>query len=790
VVFATLGESAEAAAKRVTGTVTVSHDNSTHQSVICGPVTDVEQTLSAARADGVLGTVLPFRSGFHTPMLAPYLDRFENAAATLEIRPWQAPVWSATTVAPYPDDADGIRTLYTRHLVEPVRFRPLVERLYERGVRAFVQVGAGQLASLVHDTLRGREHLTIAANAPRQTGIGQLVRVLAALWAEGAPVSDALLSAVRPPGSTVKLALGSELVSLGPNADRLLGKAGTAPAARTPFEPAGVAELVAEAQEAALAVVAAAHARTGGGSRVSGPPPAPRREQPSTVDEAPRKTTTHEMSLRTMPFLRDHAFFEIPPGWPDPYDGFPVVPATELVRQMAEFARESAPELVAAAVRDARFERWVAVEPPVMVTFEATRESADPATNAVTVTARGYARSTVDLAVTYPEPPVPWAAPTPVPGRTPLLTARQMYERRWMFHGPDYQAVTSIDTIGPDHVTGVLTTPDTPGGLLDAAGHLVGYWVLEEYDVDNRTFPVRVDALRFYSSAPTPGERIACHVRVDQLTATGVVAALQLVRPDGTVWAQADGWQLRRFSCDAATWAVDRAAGTALLARRHDEGWCWVGETWPDLASRELMARTYLTRDEWDAYERQPPQRRRHWLLGRIAVKDAVRAHVLDHGAQTCFAVELTTGNDDIGRPWVRGRFDRRLPELSVSLAHCGEVGVAIARPGGSVGIDVLEVVHRDEATIVAALGARERDLLDGEVAFSRFFAAKEAAGKALGTGLAGSPRSLVVTAVRNDELVVRAGGRDMTVRTADLTHGGRRYVVAWTQLPTELPER
>ena len=353
-----------------------------------------------------------------------------------------------------------------------------------------------------------------------------------------------------------------------------------------------------------------------------------------------------------------------------------------------------------------------------------------------------------------------------------------------MFPGPDYRGVTSIDTIGADHVTGVLTAPDTPGGLLDAAGHLVGYWVLEECDVDNRTFPVRLDALRLYSPAPPPGERITCHVRIGQVTDTAVIAALQLVRADGTVWAEADGWQLRRFACDPAIQAVDRNAGRALLARHHDEGWCWVGEAWPDLASRELIARTYLTRDEWEVYERQPPQRRRQWLLGRIAIKDAVRAHLV--ATEPLFAVELTTGNDDVGRPWVRGRFDRRLPELSVSLAHCGEVGVAIAVPGGPVGIDVLEVVDRDEATVTAALGVEERALMASTVDFSRFFAAKEAAGKALGTGLGGSPRSLVVTAVDDDEITVRAAGRDLTVRLTDLTHGGRRYVVAWTQLPNE----
>ena len=72
-----------------------------------------------------------------------------------------------------------------RHLVEPVRFRPVIEAMYDDGVRVFVQVGVGQLGSLIDDTLRGRDHLTVAANSPHRSGMDQLRRVVTALWVEG-----------------------------------------------------------------------------------------------------------------------------------------------------------------------------------------------------------------------------------------------------------------------------------------------------------------------------------------------------------------------------------------------------------------------------------------------------------------------------------------------------------------------------------------------------------------------------------------------------------------------------
>ena len=49
------------------------------------------------------------------------------------------------------------------HLVQPVRFRELIERLHADGVRVFVQVGYGKLVGFIDDTLSTRPHLAITA---------------------------------------------------------------------------------------------------------------------------------------------------------------------------------------------------------------------------------------------------------------------------------------------------------------------------------------------------------------------------------------------------------------------------------------------------------------------------------------------------------------------------------------------------------------------------------------------------------------------------------------------------
>ncbi len=197
-VFAALGCGAQQAGEAITGLdgVVVSHDNCPHQSIICGERSALTTSLERLQERGVTVRVLPFRSGFHSPMLAPYLSRILRTFDSLPVRAPICPIWSATTIDRYPDDPDRIRHLAARHLLEPVRFGPLIQRLYQAGTRVFIQVGTGSLPAFIADTLTGLPHLAITANTPRRSGLDQLRRIAAALWVEGwAPRFDQLPTA-------------------------------------------------------------------------------------------------------------------------------------------------------------------------------------------------------------------------------------------------------------------------------------------------------------------------------------------------------------------------------------------------------------------------------------------------------------------------------------------------------------------------------------------------------------------------------------------------------------------
>ncbi|HWJ98150.1 MAG TPA: acyltransferase domain-containing protein, partial [Acidimicrobiales bacterium] len=462
VVFVALGAGIDVAESLVDGLADayVSHDNCPHQSVICAPAASMAVAVERAKERKVLAQELPFRSGFHSPLFAPFVASMAEQFSGIPLTVADVPMWSATTVAPYPDDPAGITELSGRHLVEPVRFRELADALYADGVRAFVQVGTGSLLGFVDDTLRDEDILTISANTAKQTGVDQLRRVAAALWSVGhavdfAPLGHAVAtttpadrtsyaSTTESSSSPTKFAAssgGSQPLVLGSTLVRDLTPIDR-PVADGPSD-ADWAELdapgplidefrggLADASAAALDVLRAARdskrslaapiARTTPPLRTShvsapessfSPTKFDRGEGVVEPDEAgpSLKETVHHLSVAEQPFWLDHAFYEQPAGWPVVDDLFPLVPMTAIIEMLQHAAEDLVPGTVATRVEAIRAFKWLTVHPPTAVTVRATRDGdgPDPATGETTVKASidKHARATVVVAEGYPEPP-------------------------------------------------------------------------------------------------------------------------------------------------------------------------------------------------------------------------------------------------------------------------------------------------------------------------------------------------------------------------------------------------
>ncbi|MFT3695513.1 MAG: beta-ketoacyl synthase N-terminal-like domain-containing protein [Kofleriaceae bacterium] len=728
VVFAAVGcgaTGAEAALEGLTK-ISVSHDNCPHQSIICGIKASVTEALSRLAARGVLCQELPFKSGFHSPLLAEYLGLHRKHLSELQLQKPRIPLWSATTTTRYPDDTPAIRTLAIRHLVEPVRFRELIDHLYADGVRAFIQLGVGSISSFVEDTLRGKDHLAIAAAGAKHTGLSQLARIEAALWVEGYTPHQAAPKPVSK--SAITLSLGAPLVRLGTDAPKI-----STQHKLTPSDPI-LAELVATLDEAAAASRAVVDAYRAGA-----------KPKPPT-----ELTTNRTLSSAIDPYLLDHCFYRQPPNHPVVSDRYPVVPMTMTIENLINAARPLQPDLIPIAIEDVRAMRWLAVEPEVSIAMHAKLR--EP--GIVDVDLPGYARATIRFAPAYPPAPEPRLAPLANAHAAPH-SAAQMYADRWMFHGPAYQGVTGLGPVGDDGVDGEITTLPAPGALLDCAGQLMGWWVMHTEDHDRLAMPVHIERIEFFGPHPAPGEILPCRVRMRDVGDVNVRADLEVGR-----WARITSWTDRRFDSDAAVWRVLMYPEDNVLAEPHPGGFVSVTEHWRGAASRELMMRRYLGEAERAAHEQVGPRGRRGWFLGRIAIKDAARLHF----AKQMWPVEVQVTNAPSGQPLVDG--------LHVSVSHKDDRAVAIVDAERAVGIDLEKIEPRTPSFLDIAFTKAERAFATTDEAYARLWAAKEAVAKALGTGMT-DPKKFEVS-LHGDRLKIGDFTVD-TVRDGD-------YIIAWTR--------
>jgi phosphopantetheinyl transferase len=155
-------------------------------------------------------------------------------------------------------------------------------------------------------------------------------------------------------------------------------------------------------------------------------------------------------------------------------------------------------------------------------------------------------------------------------------------------------------------------------------------------------------------------------------------------------------------------------------------------------------------------------------LPNRIAANDAVRSWLWKQGHGPIFPIEVKIEAEESGRPRVRSE---HAPDLRISIAGKPGVSAAIVAQGREVGIDVERIEPRDRSFEDLAFTPTERAMLPGEERdewVARFWAAKEAAAKARGTGLEGNPKSVTIS--ERDGTRLRADGRWIsTAREGDL---------------------
>ena len=194
--------------------------------------------------------------------------------------------------------------------------------------------------------------------------------------------------------------------------------------------------------------------------------------------------------------------------------------------------------------------------------------------------------------------------------------------------------------------------------------------------------------------------------------------------------------------------------------------------------------------------------RRAEWLFGRIAAKEAVRRFLMRGSQARWTDADVEIWADDSGKPHALGKWDDDEKHgLDLAITHTARFVVAIVAAHARVGVDVESVdrelsdefangVFTPEETALAAASTNPH------AALVRFWCAKEAVSKALGTGIRYSPKELTVESFRpetGDMEILLSGAweenfkmlRGRPLRTSSaLVHG---HVVAACFVPSSI---
>ena len=198
----------------IEGYVVPANLNARGQSVIGGETAAVERAVEAFQKRGYEAQRLPVSHAFHTKIVAPAAEPLGEVLARFDVKPPRRPLVGNVEADFYPSDPAEIRGLLCRQIASPVRWVEGLEKLYESGVRAFVEVGPKRaLKGFVDDVLGDRpDVVSLFTNRPRPKELAAFNQALCGLYAAGYGVAEESTASV----STVPVApIRRESVSAG-----------------------------------------------------------------------------------------------------------------------------------------------------------------------------------------------------------------------------------------------------------------------------------------------------------------------------------------------------------------------------------------------------------------------------------------------------------------------------------------------------------------------------------------------------------------------------------------------
>ncbi len=767
-----------------------------------------DEALAAFAAAGVRAVALELNRPFNTPLcsrLVPAIRKFTDRRMRHDA---QLEVYSCATADRAPSRLRRAREEAASRWAQPVRFAETVRRMHADGYRVFLEVGPrGLMSAAVADTLRGEEHAAVALDSIHRTGTLQLQHALGYLASLGAEMDltrlferrhakkldfDSALSLEVRHASEMRLSRLFPRLTLLTDGAALAGSSFLA-------EPKGRGAKAAQ-RAAAIAQQARRQRQFDFGAMN------PLVSDADTVDASPGVSVeiTKVFRLSELPFLGDFALGTSQLSYSDPnLKGLVLLTLPVGAEVMAETASLVAPNRTLRRIEDFTCRRMVSFEKGELRLFVRAERisSADPGEFAVKVQIRddkpnsAYTWPVMEATVVLADAP-PEARPASPPPlsrpRSVHWSGRDIYPQRlscgrrlrgiafvsaWSESGIDYEVV--VPPVADNVVFTRFPLWMVDPLLMQTVVSGFALWRSHERLSGAFSFPFRLRRLVLSGGLPKEGSRLNCYLRLTGVTPKSQLCDITMTDGNGNELAAFSGWEelTERIPREYRE-LVLQPAMTYLSAPLDPDQ---LGSPATDVASAfvtdvpyqiferneelwlRMVSRLVLCGSERKDFQEMTGSvsRRTEWLFGRIAAKEAVRRFLKDFYQARWSDADIQIWADDSGKPHALGDWNEFLTtKLDIAIAHTSQFVVAVAAANARVGVDV-ESVSRDlsEEFAVGVFTPDELELAakaaSSSRALVRFWCAKEAVSKALGTGIRYSPREMVVTRFQPDAGVV-----------------------------------
>lgn len=774
------------------GRLALSFFHSPRQQTIALSPTILKEVTAELHKAGVKTMTVPIDRPFNTPWCSKVLPPIKQFLSHWARHVPKIPIYSCATAERLPAQPRAIQSLTADQWTSPILFDDTIRQMYADGFRVFIELGArGNMTNAIDETLKNQPHQAVAVNRIHRSGLVQLHHAIGLLAAQGVPLDLTMLHLHRR-SRMLDFNRPLSVITRTENDLRLAARLPSLTLFAPPGEFLTSSRATSEQARKAMPVITDKRSFDFGADFPMLANAAILEEQPGVMMEIAKVLT-----LEDYPFLRDYALGTAQLSYATPaLKGLTLLSLVSSLEMMCEAARKLVPRRRVAQIDNLHAQRWVGFERGSLRVILRSERISWPDTHytAVRVQLRddspnsAFTWPIVEAIIlltaagpaNHPIQPPPLANPRPV-----NWSGHDIYPDR-LFHGESLRIVRHVDLWSEEGIDFEVEVPGRADAvrytkiplfsvwpmLLDGIVSAFSLWRAHEKFAGAISMPFRARRIVFHANTFTEGARLRGYLRLISVTPRSHVADIQVSDGNGNLLIHFRGWEelcervppeYHQFILRPSEQYLTRELPLELLGNPTTPVAASVAtevpfkifennqELWLKTLAHVLLAP--VEREEW--LEMQGATNRRvEWLFGRAAAKEAVRRFLVKHHQARWTDADIPIWPDDSGKPHPLGPWrEHTAAKIDLSITHTSKLIIAAVAANARIGIDI-EMLGRalsddftrgvfthEELELAAHTG-------EAPTAVLRFWCAKEAISKALGTGIRYSPQDLRITAV------------------------------------------